>query len=77
MRSQAPPGAGPTSSEGTFSICTFWYVDALARSGRLEEARLVFEKMFTYANHLGPYAEEIGLTGEQLGNFPQALPTCR
>jgi GH15 family glucan-1,4-alpha-glucosidase len=48
-------------------------VDALARSGRLEQARLTFEKMFTYANHLGLYAEEIGLTGEQLGNFPQAF----
>jgi pentatricopeptide repeat protein len=60
-------------SEGTFSICTFWYVDALARSGRLDEARLTFEKMLTYANHVGLYAEEIGPTGEQLGNFPQAF----
>jgi GH15 family glucan-1,4-alpha-glucosidase len=59
--------------EGTFSACTFWYVEALARAGRLEEARLVFEKMLTYANHLGLYAEQIGPTGEQLGNFPQAL----
>jgi GH15 family glucan-1,4-alpha-glucosidase len=70
------PAASPDGllgSEGTFSICTFWYVDALARSGRLEEARLALEKMFTYANHLGLYAEEIGLTGEQLGNFPQAF----
>jgi GH15 family glucan-1,4-alpha-glucosidase len=45
-------------------------VDALARSGRLTEAELVFQKMHTYANHLGLYSEEIGLTGEQLGNFP-------
>jgi len=60
-------------SEGTFSICTFWYVDALARSGRLEDARLTFDKMLTYANHLGLYSEEIGTTGEQLGNFPQAF----
>jgi GH15 family glucan-1,4-alpha-glucosidase len=70
------PSASPdglAGEEGTFSICTFWYVDALARSGRLEQARLTFEKMFTYANHLGLYAEEIGLTGEQLGNFPQAF----
>ncbi|MET7617869.1 glycoside hydrolase family 15 protein [Streptomyces sp. NPDC005408] len=59
--------------EGTFSICSFWYVEALARAGRLEEARLAFEKMLTYANHVGLYAEEIGLTGEQLGNFPQAF----
>ena len=70
------PSASPDGlqgEEGTFSICTFWYVEALARSGRLEQARYVFEKMLTYANHLGLYAEEIGLTGEQLGNFPQAF----
>jgi GH15 family glucan-1,4-alpha-glucosidase len=67
----SPDGlAGP---EGTFSICSFWYVEALARAGRLDEARLAFEKMLTYANHLGLYAEEIGHTGEQLGNFPQAF----
>ena len=48
-------------------------MDALARSGRLEEAALTFQKMHTYANHLGLYSEEIGLTGEQLGNFPQAF----
>ena len=70
------PDASPDGlqgSEGTFSLCTFCWVDALARSGRLDEARLTFEKMFTYANHLGLYSEEIGLTGEQLGNFPQAF----
>jgi GH15 family glucan-1,4-alpha-glucosidase len=70
------PGASPdglAGDEGTFSLCTFWYVDALARSGRLDDARLVFEKMRTYANHLGLYSEEIGSTGDQLGNFPQAF----
>jgi GH15 family glucan-1,4-alpha-glucosidase len=70
------PSASPdglAGHEGTFSICTFWYVDALARAGRLEEAELTLEKMFTYDNHLGLYSEEIGLTGEQLGNFPQAF----
>jgi pentatricopeptide repeat protein len=70
------PSASPEGlqgHEGTFSICTFWYVDALARAGRLEEAELTFEKMLTYDNHLGLYSEEIGLTGEQLGNFPQAF----
>ena len=70
------PAASPDGlqgSEGTFSICTFWYVDALARSGRREDARLVFEKMLTYANHVGLFSEEIGATGEQLGNFPQAF----
>jgi GH15 family glucan-1,4-alpha-glucosidase len=64
---------GLEGEEGTFSICTFWYVEALARAGRLDEARLVFEKMLTYANHLGLYAEEIGPRGEALGNFPQAF----
>jgi GH15 family glucan-1,4-alpha-glucosidase len=64
---------GLQGSEGTFSLCTFHYVDALARSGRLEDARMTFEKMLTYANHVGLYAEEIGLSGEQLGNFPQAF----
>jgi GH15 family glucan-1,4-alpha-glucosidase len=64
---------GLRGSEGTFSLCTFWYVEALAKAGRLEDARLTFEKMLTYANHLGLYAEEIGLSGEQLGNFPQAF----
>jgi len=64
---------GLRGSEGTFSMCTFWYVEALTRARRLEQARLVFEKMLTYANHLGLYAEEIGPTGEQLGNFPQAF----
>jgi GH15 family glucan-1,4-alpha-glucosidase len=64
---------GLRGDEGTFSICSFWYVEALARAGRLNEARLAFEKMQTYANHLGLYSEEIGPTGEQLGNFPQAF----
>jgi GH15 family glucan-1,4-alpha-glucosidase len=64
---------GLRGSEGTFSMCTFWYVNALASAGRLEDARLTFEKMLTYANHVGLYSEEIGPTGEQLGNFPQAF----
>ncbi|GLZ31009.1 glucoamylase [Lentzea sp. NBRC 105346] len=64
---------GLRGCEGTFSLCTFGYVDALARAGELTQARLVFEKMLTYSNHLGLFAEEIGPTGEQLGNFPQAF----
>ena len=64
---------GLDGEEGTFSICTFWLAEALARAGRLEEARLTFEKMLGYANHVGLYAEEISLTGEALGNFPQAF----
>ncbi|MET8246400.1 glycoside hydrolase family 15 protein [Streptomyces sp. NPDC005202] len=69
---QASPD-GLRGDEGTFSICSFWYVEALTRAGRLDEARLAFEKMLTYANHLGLYAEEISNTGEQQGNFPQAF----
>jgi GH15 family glucan-1,4-alpha-glucosidase len=64
---------GLRGDEGTFSMCSFWYVEALTRAGRLDEARLAFEKMLTYANHVGLYSEEIGPTGEQLGNFPQAF----
>ncbi len=70
------PSASPDGlrgSEGTFSLCSFTYVDALARSGRLDDARITFEKMLTYSNHLGLYSEEIALTGEQIGNFPQAF----
>jgi len=58
---------------GTFSACSFWYVEALTRGGRLDEARLAFEKMLTYANHVGLYAGQISRAGEQQGNFPQAL----
>jgi GH15 family glucan-1,4-alpha-glucosidase len=65
---------GLSGEEGTFSICTFWLVEALTRAGRLHEARLTFEKMLGYANHLGLYAEQIGPSGEALGNFPQAFP---
>jgi GH15 family glucan-1,4-alpha-glucosidase len=50
-----------------------WYVDAMARAGRVEEARLAFEKMLTYANAVGLYSEEIAVNGEQIGNFPQAF----
>ena len=69
---------GLTGEEGTFNMCTFWLVEALTRAGRfdrtrLNEARLMFEKMLSYANHLGLYAEETGPTGEALGNFPQAF----
>ena len=72
LRPADQPGRG-RGAEGTFSACSFWYVEALARAGRLDEARLAFEKMLTYGNHLGLYAEEISRTGEQQGNFPQAL----
>jgi GH15 family glucan-1,4-alpha-glucosidase len=64
---------GLDGEEGTFSMCTFWLVEALTKAGRLTEARLIFEKMLSYANHLRLYAEEVSHSGEQLGNFPQAF----
>jgi len=69
---------GLEGEEGTFNICTFWLVEALTRAGRndrprLEQARLIFEKMLGHANHLGLFAEETGHRGEALGNFPQAF----
>jgi GH15 family glucan-1,4-alpha-glucosidase len=64
---------GLSGEEGSFSLCSFWLVECLTQAGRLEEARLALEKMFSYANHLGLYAEEIGHSGEALGNFPQAF----
>jgi GH15 family glucan-1,4-alpha-glucosidase len=66
-------GDGLTGAEGTFNMCTFWLVEALTRAGEVEEARFIFEKMLTYANHLGLYGEEIGPNGEALGNFPQGF----
>ncbi len=69
---------GLAGEEGTFNICTFWLVEALTRAGRfkherLDQARLMFERMLGYANHVGLYAEETGYSGEHLGNFPQAF----
>ncbi|WP_207425676.1 glycoside hydrolase family 15 protein [Pedobacter sp. SYSU D00535] len=64
---------GLTGGEGTFSMCTFWYVECLSMAGELTKARLYFEKMLGYANHVGLYAEMLGLQGEHLGNFPQAF----
>ena len=64
---------GLDGREGAFTACSFWYAECLARAGRLAEARLVFEKMLGYANALGLYSEEVGPSGEQVGNTPQAL----
>lgn len=64
---------GLTGKEGTFCMCSFWYVECLSRAGDLHQARYLFEKMLGYANHLGLYAEELGPMGEHLGNFPQAF----
>ena len=64
---------GLPGREGTFSMCSFWNVECLARAGDVKQARFYFEKALGYANHLGLYAEEIGQRGEQLGNYPQAF----
>jgi len=67
------PQDGLPPGEGTFNVCTLWLVEALTRMGRIPQARWLFEKMLSRANHLGLYAEETGPTGEPLGNFPQAF----
>ncbi|MVN90653.1 glycoside hydrolase family 15 protein [Mucilaginibacter aquatilis] len=64
---------GLEGEEGTFNMCSFWYIEALAKSGRIEEAVENFEKMIGYANHLGLFSEELSSKGELLGNFPQAF----
>jgi GH15 family glucan-1,4-alpha-glucosidase len=64
---------GLTGQEGTFSMCSFWYVECLSRMGDLPQARFLFEKMLGYANHLGLYSEELGPRAQHLGNFPQAF----
>ncbi len=59
--------------EGSFTACSFWFIECLARAGQVDKARLLFDKMLGYANHLGLYSEQLGSSGEHLGNFPQAL----
>jgi GH15 family glucan-1,4-alpha-glucosidase len=76
-----PPGHridGLPGEEGTFNMCTFWLVEAMTRAGQvdpelLDHARLLFERMLGFSNHLGLYAEQTGTQGEALGNFPQAF----
>jgi GH15 family glucan-1,4-alpha-glucosidase len=64
---------GLPGAEGSFTACSFWYVECMARAGELEKAHLLFEKLLGYANHLGLYSEELGSDGRHLGNFPQAF----
>jgi GH15 family glucan-1,4-alpha-glucosidase len=64
---------GLPGTDGSFTACSFWYVECLARAGELEKAQLLFEKLLSYANHLGLYSEELGADGRHLGNFPQAF----
>jgi len=64
---------GIPGGEGSFTACSFWYIECLARAGELEKAQLLFEKILGYANHLGLYSEQLGQNGRHLGNFPQAF----
>jgi len=69
---------GLPGAEGTFNMCSFWLVEALTRASagipeKLDEAKLLFERVLGYANHLGLYSEQTGPQGEALGNFPQAF----
>ena len=66
-------GDGLEGEEGSFTCCSFWFVECLARAGQIEKARLLFNKLLGHANHLGLFSEQIGRSGHQLGNFPQAL----
>lgn len=72
-RHQKAADDGLVHGEGTFSMCSFWYIECLSRAGMIQKARLYFEKMIGYGNHLGLYAEQLGFQGEHLGNFPQAF----
>lgn len=73
VKRYAEPDDGLSGKEATFTICAFWYVENLARMGRTEEARLLFDKLLSYGNHLDLFSEELALDGAHLGNFPQAL----
>ncbi len=72
-RTGAAAPDGLPGKEGTFSVCTFWFAECLAKAGDPLKARFIFEKMLGYANHVGLYSEELGAQGEHLGNFPQAF----
>ena len=69
---------GVGGKEGTFMMCTLWLIEALVRAGRyekkyLERATGMFEQVTNFRNHVGMLSEEIALSGEQLGNTPQAF----
>ena len=64
---------GLEGGQRSFTTCTFWYVECLARAGRLDEAHLAMGQGMSRANHLGLLSEELDKRGRQLGDFPQAL----
>jgi GH15 family glucan-1,4-alpha-glucosidase len=71
LRYRNPDDLGETTS--AFSICSFWWAEALALSGRLDDAVTVFERLCRLSNPLGLFSEDIDpATGSLLGNFPQA-----
>jgi len=72
-RFDTPFSDGLPAGEGTFSMCSFWYIECLSRMGDVLKARHLMDKMLGYANHVGLYGEELGPRAEHLGNFPQAF----
>jgi GH15 family glucan-1,4-alpha-glucosidase len=64
---------GLEGEEGSFTICSFWFVEALCRAGRVDEARRHFDRLLTYASPTGLFSEQIGPNGRLLGNYPQAF----
>lgn len=64
---------GSVDQEGTFTMCSFWLAEALARAGKVQQGRVMLEDLLSYANHVGLFSEEIDVSGRALGNFPQAL----
>jgi len=64
---------GLRGDEGSFTACSFWYIECLTRARQIPKARFLFEKMLGYANHVGLFSEEIGMNGGNLGNYPQAF----
>lgn len=71
------PVDGLAGTEGTFSMCSFWYVECLSRAADVQRARFFFEKALGYANHLGLYAEELGPRGQHLGKLSSGVPASR
>jgi GH15 family glucan-1,4-alpha-glucosidase len=64
---------GLRGTEGSFTACSFWYAECLARCRQTEKAHEIFERALGYGNHLGLFSEELGPRGQHQGNFPQAL----
>src|SRR5436853_625228 len=64
---------GLAAGERSFTACSVWCMECLARAGELEKAQLLFGKLLGYANHLGVCWEQIGPSGQHLGKFPQAF----